>query len=321
MRAAELLRVKPWQERMAALNVRANSIGEACDRALTEDSSAKARIDHTLQRAASTLEVSASHTATLLRGRVVTVFPDSQLHTSPSSEGLQQVLDKLHPSDVVLLRPGTYHGPFRSTVANITLRGFGKAVLLNSQPVPAITLKESATMEGIDIRQRGLEGSAVMVEAACSVVVRQCEIHSANRAAIEVEMGTLSLEDCNVRSERGSGVAIGKGSALGGHTTIRGGSVTGCGAHGVELSRGTLSMQGVSVSKNARCGVLVEDSDVVGPQHTIEGTSFLDNGECGLFVGRNQRVDSLVGSRITGTVRYFVDPRSSVPLGQLETDV
>lgn len=120
-----------------------------------------------------------------------------------------------------------------------------------------------------------------------------------------------------VSSESCSGVAVGRASAVGGDVTMMGGIVQRCGQHGFHMVKGTLTASDAVVSENTRCGIMFEDSPQGGHSHSLLGTAIHSNGECGLFVGRNQVVDTLKGCTISGESPYFVDPKASVPIHQL----
>ena len=315
--AAELLKVVPWRQQVSSLMGRADNVQSICDHVRDEDNSAKSKMDTLIRTAATKISATELSTQALLRGRVIMVVPDAQLVTSPSASGLRDVLAAVQPHDTIVLRPGFYRGPFRCSVPNITIRGEGDVTLLNTDSLPCLALGQDTELIDLKIRQRSREGCAVMVDGEGTVHIRSCEVHATNCCSIEVESGSLVLENCMVSSDSCSGIAVGRASAVGGSVTMIGGSVQRCGQHGFHVAKGMLAVSDAVVSENIRCGIMLEDSQHGAYIHSLLGTAIHSNGECGLFVGRNQVVDTLKGCTISGESPYFVDPKSSVPIHQL----
>ena len=317
-KAAALMKIAPWRQAVDSLVVRARNVQAVCDHVRDEDQSAKGRLDSLLKAAETSIARTEMSTQLLLKGRVVWVLPDAQLTSSPTASGLRDVLASVQPFDVVVLRPGFYRGPFRCAVPNITIRGEGDVILLNTDPLPCVALGLESQLIDLKIKQRSREGCAVMIDGGATVHLKNCSIHATNCCGVELERGSLNLESCEVSSDLCSGVAVGRASAVGGCVVVNGGSIHHCGQHGFHIIKGQLDICDAVVSENAGCGIMLEDAPKGGIGHSLRGSSIHANGDCGLFVGRNQVIDTLSGCHITGgKAPYFVDPKAIAPLDQL----
>ncbi|MBW2384813.1 MAG: nitrous oxide reductase family maturation protein NosD [Deltaproteobacteria bacterium] len=78
----------------------------------------------------------------------------ASLHTAPDREGLQSVLDRALPGDVIELEPGIYPGPIRIEKPLI-LRGRGGIIDGGGVGTPLVVAAPGARVEGIDVRNSG----------------------------------------------------------------------------------------------------------------------------------------------------------------------